>query len=339
MHSFSSKCLSKINLGLKVGLKSKKTKLHLVEGVFARCTLSDDIDIDLSDEFQTFGDRDEYKTTSTGIDGIQVSLKVGIGGELERQLKTLHSFEKTLDDLASLNNIIFKTLDVFYRRVKSLQNKPRSILLTINKNIPLEAGLGGGSANAAECLKILCKHHGITDKELLRDLSFQIGNDVYPCLYNEPLYFNAFEVISAKSTPLNIDCVLVKPPYGSSTGEAFKLLDRPFFEDTPDDVNLSSGKITNQYSLEELEAFLEDVRAMKAVLQNDFLKPVTSELPFLSSIPGTLNESGAQISSMSGSGTSFFGIYKSSEIADQAFCLLRSSLGDDWFISREKISV
>ena len=123
----------------------------------------------------------------------------------------------------SEENSVIKMINIVKERY-SLQDHYRIVL---NKQIPTQAGLGGGTADAAAALRILKRLHRLkmTDEQI-RDICMQVGADVPFNYYNVPAVVSGLgEKIERISVKKNYHVLLVKPRSGVSTAQAYQLLD------------------------------------------------------------------------------------------------------------------
>ena len=122
-------------------------------------------------------------------------------------------------------NILYKTYKVFFEESKREKEK---ISIFLTKNIPSEAGLGGGSSNAAFFLKLLNEHYGnIYSESKLEELAMKIGSDVPFFIKNKTARVrgkgNKIELVENN---LKDSVILIKPLYlGISTKEAYRNFD------------------------------------------------------------------------------------------------------------------
>ncbi|MDR3344545.1 MAG: 4-(cytidine 5'-diphospho)-2-C-methyl-D-erythritol kinase, partial [Oscillospiraceae bacterium] len=92
----------------------------------------------------------------------------------------------------------------------------------IEKRIPFQAGLGGGSADAAAVLRGLCRLCGDFGKERLPELALRLGSDVPYCLTGgTAIAMNRGEVLAPLRPLGQRHCVIIKPAQGVSTAEAY----------------------------------------------------------------------------------------------------------------------
>ena len=118
-------------------------------------------------------------------------------------------------------NIIYKIYDAFYNET-SLQRE--NIEVYLDKNIPFQAGLGGGSSDGAFFLKILNEYHNypLNLQEMI-DLGKKIGADIPFFIVNETVRAKGIgEVLEKINNNLDAKIILIKPKFGISTAEAYK---------------------------------------------------------------------------------------------------------------------
>jgi 4-diphosphocytidyl-2-C-methyl-D-erythritol kinase len=162
------------------------------------------------------------------------------------------------------------------------------------KHIPIGAGLGGGSANAAFFIKLINSlfNLGLTTTNML-DYARQLGADCAFFIENKPLFAfekgDQFETISIDLSKYKI--VLVMPPVHVSTGEAYR--------------GVKPAPV--KHSLYELIS--EPIKEWKHFIKNDFEETVFKNHPVIRGVKAALYDAGAIYASMSGSGASVFGIF------------------------------
>ena len=193
------------------------------------------------------------------------------------------------DESLTKNNLC---LDAVQLLRKDYKIPPLKIIL--KKNIPMGAGMGGGSADASFMLKLLNEKFNLKIPESkLAQYALQLGADCPFFIYNAPMYA---EGIGEKFTPVKISLkgmwmCIVFPNLHVSTKEAFAGI-------TP---------ARPDFNLKELEKLpIED---WKDKVINDFEKPAFEKYPQLKRIKDKLYENGALYASMTGSGSAFYGIY------------------------------
>lgn len=176
------------------------------------------------------------------------------------------------------------------------------IAIHLHKTVPIGAGLGGGSADAAFLLAAVNKKFrlGITDKKLAA-YALELGSDCPFFLLNKPaLATGRGEILKPVSLDLSAyRLVVVNPGIHVSTALAFSLITANDNQENPEDI------------------IRLPVNEWKGRLVNDFEAPVFKLHPALQSIRDQLYNAGALFAAMSGSGSTMFGIFdKASALPD-----------------------
>lgn len=198
----------------------------------------------------------------------------------------------------SSDNLVMKALRLM-RENYSFPNVSVELL----KKIPFGAGIGGGSADAAFMLQQLNQMFdlGVSDDDLAK-LAQQLGADCPFFIYNRPLFASGIgEVFEEVGLSLKgYYLALVKPDIHVSTKEAFSLI-------KPQTPTLSLKEIVKK-PIEEWRDFMK----------NDFEDSIFPQFPAIEDIKKKLYDLGAVYASMSGSGSSVYGIFKNEiDIKDQ----------------------
>jgi 4-diphosphocytidyl-2-C-methyl-D-erythritol kinase len=202
------------------------------------------------------------------------------------------------------DNLVFKAASTL-KRYASYQ---KGVRITLKKNIPISAGLGGGSSDAAYTLSGLNKFWdlGLTIDELMR-LGLEIGSDV-------PFFINTdasayVEGRGEKITPVHIrkDIIflIVKPALDISTRWVYQNIVR--LTNRTVDIKLFCKALNNK-----------DFLSLNEMLVNDLEEVVIKRYPIVKEIREKLLEKGALMSAMSGSGPTVFGVFESIEEASSA---------------------
>jgi len=176
----------------------------------------------------------------------------------------------------------------------------QGVMIHLKKNIPIGAGLGGGSSDAAA---VLCGLNNFWELKLsntqLRVLAAQIGSDV-------PFFIDGGtacatgrgEILESCSLALPYWIAVVTPLVHISTSWAYRQL-KP-------KGNAKSGEWQSK-----LIKQIANPQKIESLVQNDFEQPVFQTYPELQRIKKQLNEMGAVFSLMSGSGSSIYGFFES----------------------------
>ena len=178
------------------------------------------------------------------------------------------------------------------------EGEPRGAAVQLEKRIPVAAGLGGGSADAAATLVLLGRLWGYAPPALLREVAADIGSDVpFFLAGGTALGLGRGEEIYPLVDLPRHWIVLVRPPFGVSTAEAYGWYD----EDRAAGVRESPG---------ELQVLPVPWPTRAAQMVNDLEPPVVRRHPELAGIKAALKEAGAAAAAMSGSGSAVFGLFR-----------------------------
>jgi 4-diphosphocytidyl-2-C-methyl-D-erythritol kinase len=189
---------------------------------------------------------------------------------------------------------------------KGLAAPPVSI--TLQKDLPIASGIGGGSADAAATLRGLQRFWGIALEEtLLADMALALGADVPMCLASRPLMARGIgeDLAPVENLPALL-MVLVNPLVSVSTPEIFRRLTK---RDNAPVPPLPGGA----------EA---DWLPFLATLRNDLEPAARAAVTEIDTVSKALAETGAALVRMSGSGATCFGLYPSADAAEAAATLL-----------------
>jgi 4-diphosphocytidyl-2-C-methyl-D-erythritol kinase len=250
-----------------------------------------------------------------------IFLAVGFGDTLyfepisgEKTLKlTMEGSAATGFDLPVEKNIIFRALSLFRDKTGFAQG----LKIKVEKRIPPGGGLGGGSSDAAATLLALNKLAGFPlGREQLLEMAAALGSDV-------PFFI--YETAAARVTgrgecvePLEAPCwffVLVNPGFPSDTAAAFRLLDE-------------YRKLTPNFVTQRRKDAEENKRFAEWSFGNDFL-PVFKEpeKSVYDGIISRLRELGAEFASLSGTGSTCFGLFRERLLAEKAAAVLCGTEG------------
>jgi len=196
------------------------------------------------------------------------------------------------------NNLVWSAYQILKQQ---FPEKVPEFDIYLHKVIPMGAGLGGGSSDGACMLQLLNDFCALgLDKEQLAGLALQLGSDCPFFIHNRPRFAKGR---GEKMSPLELDLSpysiqLICPEVHVSTSDAFKMI---IADPAPFDLaNL------NKLPVEEWKDFIS----------NDFEAPVFKQYPELAIIKSELYEQGALYASMTGSGSTIFGIFPKGLKAD-----------------------
>ncbi len=232
---------------------------------------------------------------------------LSVGGEFAKELSS-----EEVDD-----NLISKALKV----LQQYSDKPLQYKIELEKNIPLGAGLGGGSADAAAVIRAVTNGLGLgIAPEMLDDILLSLGADVPVCYRNAPCIVRGIgeEIVPVKMTQ-KLYGVLVNPNAHCSTVEIFKNYDSDFTK--------QNSSISDIAKFDNLISFLK--------AQNNDLENVAIKMH--SVIEKVLQEISTQdncaLSRMSGSGSTCFGLFESEQDAETAEQKLKTA-NPEWWVRK-----
>jgi len=195
----------------------------------------------------------------------------------------------------------------------------RGVAITVEKRIPVTAGLGGGSSDAAAVLRCLARAFGVGDRGALAEVALSVGSDV-PFFLGRGAAWAAGrgERLAAAELP-ELHLVLATPTdpgLAIRAGEAYGWLDHARAR------AMGSSRAAGA-TPSGAKAFARRFRADRA--WNDLEAPCLERRPALAAIRGALVGAGAVSAIMSGSGPTVFGIFASRRAARRAAVVLRES--------------
>ena len=180
----------------------------------------------------------------------------------------------------------------------------RGAHIRVVKRIPAEAGLGGGSADAAAVFNALQKIYGEVDENTLLEIAAKVGADVPFCLRGGTQRAEGIGDVLTPLRGMKLHLIVAKPAEGVSTKKLFSMLKLP-------------------RRLPETSAALKalsegDLDALCPLLFNALEEPAIELVPEIGQIKQRLLGAGAKAACMSGSGSSVFGIFADKAAAEQA---------------------
>ena len=255
-------------------------------------------------------------------------VKLGWGDLLRLNVRPSMEVELNLDcpglsDLEPSRNLAYQAAELFLRNFK-LQCR---VDLTIEKRIPTDAGLGGGSSDAAMVLKALGdflvqtnprKYSKSAIQKKLLTMASRLGSDVAFLVQDEAAAWcrGRGEKMSPVKTLPSWPMVLIFPKSKISTAWAYRELDR-----------LRGPKFRQDSQWETMPEWLKQGEAGRSIpsIDNDFLSLALTAHEELQLSLEALTGSGALAGGMTGSGSCFFGIYRDRAEAEKSATRLRAS--------------
>lgn len=197
----------------------------------------------------------------------------------------------------------------------------------LEKNLPVASGVGGGSGDAAAVFHLLKHEWAITQKdEEWRELALSLGADVPMCLAafqnGKSLRVSGIgEKIQILENVCSLSMVLVNHGQAVPTPQIFKMLGNK----TSAPLNIDCSKLNTVPSLvEELKK-----------THNDLYEPALVIAPELGNVLRTLEDTGALLARMSGSGATCFAIYENDNVAQYAARRIKGQY-PHWFVKAVK---
>ena len=209
------------------------------------------------------------------------------------------------------DNLVLKATRLLAERVPGL----KAGIFTLDKVLPVAAGIGGGSADAAAALRLLAQANGLAlDDARLIKVAQLTGADVPVCLASRACDMTGVgETLTPLSLPI-MPCVMINPGIPVATRDVFTAL------------GLRNGELpvgaTDVYSgtdWPEAGASVEDWVEVLAASTNDLEAPAMRIEPVIGKVIAALNATnGAWLARMSGSGATCFAIYENTADAKRA---------------------
>lgn len=214
-------------------------------------------------------------------------------GQAEDRLQVVGEFADALGGSPVGDNILMQALNAFPRPGA---DGPDGWHVTLEKNLPVAAGLGGGSADAGALIRLICETYGWPDD--WHERAARLGADVPACVISRTARGTGtgtdLDVIDSELTGMAV--LLVNPRKALATGPVFKAWN-----------GLDQGPLA-EGSLREI--------VPKA--RNDLEDGARALVPAIGQIVGALKATHPWLARMSGSGASCFALYESGEARDAA---------------------
>ena len=265
---------AKINLSLRINSK-RKGGLHEIQSYFCLINLSDKINL-----------------------------------KKIKEKKDKIFFKGPFSKLVNKNNNSIINLFKFLRKLKIISNY---YSVSINKNIPVFGGLGGGTGNAASILKVLLK--GKISKSLLNKAESIIGTDLRLFFCKQGFLSNLKNITYFQKKKLFF--ILIKPNIRCSTKEIYSKVQK-----------YSKKKILSRDKINTKDKFINVLSHENNDLQSIVEKKYPSIKKLLIAIR---NEQGCCFSRMTGSGSVCYGLFKDRISAKKALNKLKIKFPKFWF--------
>ena len=218
----------------------------------------------------------------------------------EIELHDILTFSPATDYSFSCNNKTIPSDEqnlctIAYHKMKQILPESTDLQIHLQKNIPVGAGLGGGSSDAATVIKFLNKHWNIRLPESeLCNIANQIGADVAFFIRGKTQLAEGIgDLLTLFDLPGHYTILLVYPNIHISTHWAYQQFD-----------------LTKKKEGYKFGCLLESGRIQWELFENQFESVVFPAYPEIGAIKARLQEAGALFAGLSGSGSTVFGIFK-----------------------------
>jgi 4-diphosphocytidyl-2-C-methyl-D-erythritol kinase len=204
-------------------------------------------------------------------------------------------------------NIAYKAAKLFFEKT----GISGGAKILIHKNIPVSAGLAGGSGNAAAVLCALNILYGMPLGDEIYDIALMLGADVPYCIDGGTCLAEGIGEKLTHLSPLpQFPVVLVKPPVSISTAEIYKKID---FLDNP--CHPDTDKALCAIEKGDFDTLFKNMK--------NTMEDVTKKIcPEIAEISGNMYSLGANVALMSGSGPTVYGIFHDELCAKKGYDIL-----------------
>ena len=218
--------------------------------------------------------------------------------------------ETNVEKINNNQNIVYKAYSALKERFACITG----VKVTLDKKVPMQAGLGGGSADCAAFLQAMNQLFELKlSLEELKEIGKNLGADVVPCLYDHAVIAEGIgDEITEIDTDFEYDMVIIKPVISCNTKEMYEKLD--CMEKTKE----SCGTDMVVQALKE-----HNVKQIAENLYNDF-EIAMQDSTLIRRIKEEFSANGALGSLMTGSGSCVFGIFEDKETALSAYDALKN---------------
>ena len=277
--------------------------ITLYEGAFAKINLTLDV---LGKRPDGYHDLKSIMQTISIRDDVEIDIGTGKPWRLQCSKEDIPT---------DASNLAWKAARVFFDAVR---RDPDGLEIRITKRIPSQAGLGGGSADAAAVLRALNRHYDAPFSILaLAELGAEVGSDVPFCvLCGTAMVEGRGERL--RKLPDMPDCcfVVCKPPFSSSTPELYRKLDECVIAKHPDNASMEAALLEG------------DLGKVAENVWNVFDPVVTADHLELNYIKSICNSYGSLAQQMTGSGSAVFAILPNFEYAAVVCNMLKDNYPD-----------
>ena len=301
--SISKKAYAKVNLSLDI-VGRREDGYHLVRMVMQSLDIADNL---------------VFERLDTPKIEVLLNGNVGDGSEMNSEAT---SGDKNLGRVPlDEDNLIYKVARLMLEQHVWKRQPDAGVRITLTKNIPIAAGMAGGSSDAAATFRGINElfEVGLLDKDLM-DMGVTLGADIPYCIMGGTALSEGIgeELTRLPELP---DCyfLVAKPPISVSTGEAYGGYDKLISE-----IEASEDKGKKKVKSPDVDGQVDAIYSgdLQGVADRflNVLEYVTAENhPEIKELERIMLEGGAINSMMSGSGPTVFGMYDSLEAAEASY--------------------
>lgn len=209
------------------------------------------------------------------------------------------------------NNLAYRAADLLMQEF----GVEEGVKITLEKHIPVAAGMAGGSSNAAAVLYGINRMFslGLSQEELM-ERGVKLGADVPYCIMRGTVLAEGIgEILTPLPAMPRCTVLVAKPPISVSTKLVYEKLDAHEIENHPDIDGV----------LEGLER--QDLKKIASSMGNVLERVTVEEYPVIEEIKEMMKENGALNAMMSGSGPTVFGLYSDKRMAKEAAQKIKES--------------
>ncbi len=249
------------------------------------------------------------------IESIIVFLNLSDTIKVTRSSKLSVNFDSPFEEkISETNNTIIKTYEYFLANYPNLHKYS----IHVEKKIPISAGLGGGSANAASFMRFLIEDNNININDInLASIAKRVGADIPVCYTNYSARVSGLgEHIDRVSIDFPLYALLVYPNISVSTKWVFE--------------NFIIKKTDEKITILKDDLSIENLKDSK----NDLQDIVIKKYPIINDVLDKIKDTrGCIISRMTGSGSTCFGLYKKNEDVVDSEKYIRTIFPNFWIKS------
>ena len=204
--------------------------------------------------------------------------------------------ETNINEIKNEENIIYKA----YEKLKSKYNQITGIKVKLNKRIPIQAGMAGGSTDCASFLISMNKLFKLEmSQSKIEEIGKELGADVIPCLYDGTTLVEGIgEKVTKLETKVKYYILVIKPKMSCNTKEMYKRLD---------EIGYKNQENKTEKIIEALQE--NNIEKLANNLYNIFEIAIDNQ-NILNEIKNKLREEGALGTLLTGSGACIYGIYE-----------------------------